>query len=90
MYAPCYFNRGGDAVDISLAFFLDGAEITNPNSIRAQHEIAGSGEATITLVGFLNDVTAAAHTLEIRVGVEQNRPPNVNDRMIMVTDLGLS
>jgi hypothetical protein len=90
MYAPCYFNRGGDAVDISLAFFLDGTEITNPNSIRAQQEIDGSGENTVTLVGFLSNVTAAAHTLEIRMGVEQNRPTNANDRMIMVTDLGLA
>jgi len=90
IYAPCYFNRSGDAVDISVAFFMDGTEITNPNSIRAQHEVSENGEATITLVGFLNNVAAAAHTLEIRVGVEQNRPLNANDRMIMVTDLGLS
>jgi hypothetical protein len=90
IYAPCYFNRAGDAVDISLAFFLDTVEITNPESIRAQHEIPTSGEATVTLVGFLTNVTAGAHTLEIRMGVEQNRPPNANDRMIMVTDLGLT
>jgi hypothetical protein len=90
IYAPIYISRGGDAVDISLALFLDTVEITNPNSIRAQEEINGAGEITITLVGFLNDVTAAAHTLEIRMGVEQNRPPDVEDRMIMVTDLGLT
>jgi hypothetical protein len=90
IYAPIYISRGGDAVDISLALFLDTVEITNPNSIRAQEEISSAGEITITLVGFLTNVTAAAHTLEIRMGVEQNRPPDVEDRMIMVTDLGLA
>ena len=91
IYAPCFFDQdSASQVDMSAGLFLDGTEITNPNSIRAEFEIDASGEFTVTLVGFLTTVTAAAHTLEIRVGVEQATTPRARDIMIMVTDLGLS
>ena len=91
IYAPCFIDQdSGSQADISLGLFLDGVELTNPNSIRAETEIDDHGEATVTLVGFVASVSAAAHTLEIRIGVEQNTTPRARDRMIMVTDLGLT
>ena len=92
IFAPVFFQQDGNSnqVDMSGNFFLDGVEIANPNSTRLQWEIDILGEQAVTFVAFLQSVTAGPHTLEIRVGVEQNITPLARDRMIMVTDLGLT
>lgn len=89
IFAPCYFNQQSSQADMSAALFLDDIEIVNPNSIRAEFELDDTGENTVTLVGFLSDVSAGSHNLEVRVGV-QNSTPQAMETLIIVVDLGLS
>jgi hypothetical protein len=77
--------------DFTFAFFLDSVEVTNPNAIRAEVEIDGnSDEGTVTLVGWLNTVSAAAHTIEVKMGAETTTASGAKDRMLMGLDLGLT
>ena len=90
-FAPISFAQdSGSAVDVNAAFFLDTVEVTVPNGIRGISELAANGEDVITLVGWSTTVSAGAHTLEVRVGVEQSTTPLVQNRIILALDLGLT
>jgi len=89
-----FFQDSASAVDLNAAFFLDTVEITTPNGIRGLCELnshaSADGGQSITLVGWSDTVSAAAHILEVRVGVKQVTTPLAQNRMILALDLGLT
>jgi hypothetical protein len=91
IFSPCFFDQDeGTQCDMSVGLFLDGVQITSPNSLNAEFDLTEFGEATVTLVGYLSNVSAGAHTLEVRAGVEHATTPRARDRMLLVLDLGLT